>query len=74
MQNNILFEIRRDLQKLADPEIQRGQFHYFKEEILNYGIKVPAVSKLAGEYFKIVKDSGKPTFSRYAMIYLDSAI
>lgn len=54
----VIADIRQELKRLADPELQRTSQRFFKDEIRCYGMKTAAVIALAKKYWKIVK--GRP--------------
>ncbi len=54
-----LNQIRCDLLNLADEKVRESGKRFFKEEVKTYGVKTAAVSKLAKDYFIILKHSGK---------------
>lgn len=56
---NIISQIRHDLNKMADPTIQKSSERYFKENVITYGTKTTDVIKLAKEYFKMIKELPK---------------
>jgi len=56
----VITEIRRELNAIADPEIQKNSKRYFKEEIHCYGTRTAAVIALAKKYWKEVKNRKKP--------------
>ncbi len=56
---NIIEEIRGQLKQNADPKNKESAKNFFKEDIKLYGVKTDAVRKIAKEYFKTVKASGK---------------
>ena len=47
--------IRNDLINSADPATQKIFQRFFKEEVRYYGVKVPAVGKIAKKYWKEIK-------------------
>jgi 3-methyladenine DNA glycosylase AlkD len=55
----VLNQIRDDLMNLADDKVRESGKRFFKEEVKVYGARTAAVSKLANEYFNIIKPSGK---------------
>jgi len=55
----VISRIRCELEALSDPEMQKTSQRFFKERILCYGIKTPAVTALAKKYWKEVKDLEK---------------
>ena len=56
----VIFQIRRDLQSHADPEIRKTSQRFFKEEITCYGMKSATVVAIAKKYWKVVKGRSKP--------------
>jgi len=57
--DQVIRQIRRDLNEMADPGIQKSSKRFFKEEIRCYGIKTAAVVALAKKYYKEIKDRDK---------------
>jgi 3-methyladenine DNA glycosylase AlkD len=55
----VLDQIRGDLLNLADEKVRESGKRFFKEEVKTYGIKTATVSKLAKDYFNILKHLGK---------------
>ena len=55
----IISRIRKDLTDSADPKTQQNFQRFFKEEIRYYGVKVPAVNKIANRYWKEIKSLDK---------------
>ena len=53
--NNILAQIRLDLQANADPKTQQSFQRFFKEQVKYYGVKVPTVGKIAKKYWPQVR-------------------
>ena len=60
MEDNIILQIRKELQSKGDPNIKQGAKRYFKEKIELYGLKNPEINAMANSYFKKVKDLPKP--------------
>jgi 3-methyladenine DNA glycosylase AlkD len=59
MANDIIASIRGELEQLADEKIKETQQHYFKESVNFYGVKNPAVEKLARQRYPEIKTLGK---------------
>jgi 3-methyladenine DNA glycosylase AlkD len=57
--NDILAQIRQDLQANMDPQTQKTFQRFFKEQVKYYGVKTPTVGKIAKKYWKQVKTLGK---------------
>ena len=55
----VITKIRQELQRQANPEIQRGSRRFFKEEITCYGMKTAPVIALAKKYWKEIKNRDK---------------
>ena len=53
--NDILAQIRLDLQASADPKTQKSFQRFFKEQVKYYGVKVPTVGKIAKKYWPQVR-------------------
>ncbi len=59
METAIIEEIRNELRTRANPAVQESERHYFKEDLLSYGVKNPEVNRLAAQYYPRVKDLPK---------------
>jgi len=59
--NDILTQIRQDLQSNADYQTQKSFQRFFKEQVKYYGVKVPTVGKIAKKYWSRVKTLDKQT-------------
>jgi 3-methyladenine DNA glycosylase AlkD len=57
--NTIINTIREELRQNSDEKTQKSTLHFFKEKIKFYGVKMPMVSKIGKEYFKLIKDKNK---------------
>lgn len=55
----IIKEIRRELQKNSNPKLKESGKRFFKEDVKMYGIKTSTGSEISKRYFKKVKDLGK---------------
>ena len=53
--NDILAQLRLDLRAIADPKTQESFQRFFKEQVKYYGVKVPAVGKIAKKYWPQVR-------------------
>jgi len=53
--NNLLAQLREDLQASVDPQTQKSFQRFFKEQVKYYGVKVPTVGKIAKKYWNQVK-------------------
>ncbi len=51
--------IRRELREASDEKTRNTAQSFFKEEIRCHGVKTAVVRKIAKEFFKRIKDSGK---------------
>ena len=60
MSKDILSAIRQELKQQADASIVNSSRRYFKEPVTLYGVKTASVTKMARDYFKLVKPLGKP--------------
>lgn len=56
----VITQIREELQKQADPTVQKNSGRFFKEEIVCYGLKTSAVHAIAKKYWKEIKTRDKP--------------
>ncbi len=59
--NNILAQIREELNANIDPQIQNSFQRFFKEQVKYYGVKNEVVGKIAKKYWKQVKIQDKQT-------------
>ena len=57
--NQIILQIRKDLEKNSDEKIKNSGQNFFKEKVNIYGIKTSIVSKIGKEYFNAIKDKNK---------------
>jgi 3-methyladenine DNA glycosylase AlkD len=56
----VIAEIRKELQNKASEKTRHSGKRFFKEEIKSYGVKNPAVHKLARESYKKIEPLHKP--------------
>lgn len=56
---NIINKIREQLTKNSDIKTKESEKHFFKEEIISYGVKSALIGKISKENFKEVKNSSK---------------
>lgn len=56
----VIARIRKELESIADPALQKSSKRFFKEEIRCYGTRTAAVITLAKKYWKEVRDRPKP--------------
>lgn len=56
----VIARIRKELESIADPTLQKSSKRFFKEEIRCYGTKTAAVITLAKKYWKEVRNRPKP--------------
>jgi 3-methyladenine DNA glycosylase AlkD len=54
---DIIEDIRKELERNTDEKTRAGSQHFFKEQIKCYGIKTEIVHKISRDYFKLI--SGK---------------
>jgi 3-methyladenine DNA glycosylase AlkD len=59
MDTGILNRIRQELQENIDEKTRDGAQHFFKEAVKVYGVKTPAVDRIAARYFRDIRQSGK---------------
>lgn len=59
MQNSLIPAIRSELEQQADEKTRDTAQSFFKENITVYGVKTALVNKIAGKYFREIKDLGK---------------
>jgi 3-methyladenine DNA glycosylase AlkD len=57
--NPIIADLRRDLRTASDADTKTSSQTFFKEKIKTYGVKTPAVGKIAKAHFGRVKNFGK---------------
>jgi 3-methyladenine DNA glycosylase AlkD len=57
---NIVNQVRADLQANSDEKTRESAKHYFKESIKVYGVKTATVDKIAKKYWPTVKTYSKP--------------
>lgn len=55
----VIAQIRQELHRLADPELQKTSRRFFKEEIRCYGIKTATVIAIAKKYWKEIGNRPK---------------
>jgi len=60
LMNNILTQIRADIQYNADDKTKQGAQRYFKEQAKFYGVKTDIVGKIAKKHWLQVKSLTKP--------------
>ena len=58
---NIVSRVRQQLKDFSDPKTKESSTHFFKEQILVYGVKSATVQKLAKDTRKEIKDIDKQT-------------
>lgn len=51
---NIIKEIRRELERNIDEKTRVGSQHFFKEQIKCYGVKTQVVHKISKDYFRLI--------------------
>lgn len=56
---NIIAQIRRELERISDENIRESSQRFFKEQIKCYGIKNEAVHKICKDYFKLISARAK---------------
>lgn len=59
MEKDLLSVIRKELLQNADEKTRKSSGNLFKEKVKVLGVKVPAVGKIAKEYYKKVKNKSK---------------
>ena len=57
--NSIISKVRQDLKANSDEKIKKSNQHFFKEEIVCYGMKSATVGKISKEHFKTIQDKTK---------------
>jgi len=63
--DTIISEIRKELLNNSDIKTQESSLHFFKEEIICYGVKSATVGKISKEYFKSIKNKSKEEVFTY---------
>ncbi len=58
--NDIISDIRQELEQNADEKTKASSTRFFKEEVKSYGVKTAIVKKMAKKYFKAISDKNKP--------------
>jgi 3-methyladenine DNA glycosylase AlkD len=56
---NIITDIRKELEKQADPKTKESAYRFFKESIDLYGVKTETVTQISKVYFKAINDKPK---------------
>lgn len=64
MTTEIIAAIRRELEQQADEKTKNNYKHYFKEDVVFYGVTNPKVQKIASAYYPKVKPLGKKEIFR----------
>jgi 3-methyladenine DNA glycosylase AlkD len=59
MADEIITEIRNELQLAIDPKTSGTYSRFFKEDVLSYGVKTATVSQIARKYYAEIKSRGK---------------
>jgi 3-methyladenine DNA glycosylase AlkD len=59
MPSDIISAIRQELILQADEQTKSTYHHFFKEDVIAYGVKTSLVTKIAGRYFHDAKYLGK---------------
>jgi len=57
--NNILSDLRKELNSNIDSHTKETAQHFFKEKVKVYGIKTSIVTKISKKYFDLIKDKSK---------------
>ncbi len=58
--NNIIQQIRTELEASADEKTKQVFQRFFKEKVTYYGVKTPTVGKIAKKYWREVQSLSKP--------------
>ncbi|KXS43823.1 MAG: hypothetical protein AWU59_893 [Methanolobus sp. T82-4] len=58
--NDIISDIRQELEQNADEKTKASSTRFFKEKVKSYGVKTAVVKKMAKNYFKSISDKSKP--------------
>jgi 3-methyladenine DNA glycosylase AlkD len=66
MDTAVLTNIRKALKQNSDEKVRKSFERFFKESVRFYGVKSAVVRKIAGEYYKEIKNSDKKT--KFALI------
>lgn len=57
--SEIISKLRMELKENADEQVRNSSQHFFKGEIICYGIKSSQISTISKEYFKTIKGKNK---------------
>jgi len=57
--DELISEIRKELQSRSDKKVQESSRNFFKEEIQSYGVKSADVIKLSKDYYKLIQNNSK---------------
>ena len=74
MHRNLTDRIENELLEMVDVDYKEGVKNYFKNEIVNYGVRTGEVRKLARRYFNEVKSLPKEDIFDICEEMLDTAI
>ena len=55
MENSLVSRLKKELEEKGNAETRESGKHFFKEEVLLYGLKTAVVTKISKEYFKELK-------------------
>jgi len=61
----IISEIRKDLLNNSDVKTRESSYHFFKEEIISYGVKSATVARIGKEHFKSLQNKSKEEVFTY---------
>jgi 3-methyladenine DNA glycosylase AlkD len=59
MADRILLDVRQTLNANSDEKVKKSALRFFKEQVKFYGVKMPAVRKIAQSFFRRIKDLTK---------------
>lgn len=57
--DELISEIRKELQNNSDKKVQESSRNFFKEEIQSYGVKSAVVIKMSKDYYKLIQNNSK---------------
>lgn len=63
---NLIRQIKGELIKNIDPEYYKGERHFFKEPIKNFGVRLPKRRKIAAKFWPQVKPLNKKELFKLA--------
>ena len=74
MARRLLKQIRQELKQNTEIKYRDGSRKFFKEELINYGVRTPVARKIGDKYFKQVKGLEKQAVFKLAEELLQSRL